>query len=97
MDGRRRALLALRVIEVSYRAALRGAPREGSSGQEWLGIARQRADELIDELESHLLKRGRPDPEVALRIRIVRRGIREADLHARGVVGGGERPEDRVG
>ncbi len=87
--NKRRALLALRAIDVSYRSAIRHAPASGSQQQEWLGHARQRAEQLLNALEGQLLKED-VDPEVALQLRVVRDSIRRADDGAWG--GAGERP-----
>jgi hypothetical protein len=71
-----RALLAIRTIDVTYRAALRHAPTEpGERQEDWLGSARQQAERLLNELESRLLVH-RMDPEVQLQLRIARENIR---------------------
>jgi hypothetical protein len=53
--NKRRALLALRSIDVSYRSAIHRAPASGPRQQEWLGYARQRAEQLLNALEAQLL------------------------------------------
>ena len=81
--NKRRALLALRSIDVSCRSAIRHAPASGPRQQEWLGYARQRAEQLLNTLEAQLLKEG-VDSEIALQLRVVRGSIRRADNGAWG-------------
>jgi hypothetical protein len=81
--NRHRALLALRTIDVSYRSALRHAPTGGPRQHEWLGSARQRAEQALNLLESQLHSAGPHDPEVLLQFRIVRENVRRADDGAR--------------
>jgi hypothetical protein len=81
--NKRRALLALRSIDVSYRSAIHHAPASGPRQQEWLGYARQRAEQLLNALEAQLLKED-VDAEVALQLRVVRDSIRRADAGAWG-------------
>lgn len=76
--NKRRALLALRSIDVSYRSAIRHAPASGPRQQEWLGYARQRAEQLLNALEGQLLQDAL-DPEIELQLRVVRDSIRRAD------------------
>ena len=85
-----RLLLNIRTIDVSYRSALRHAPREGLEQQEWLGAARQRAEQMLNALESRVLRHGPLDPRAAMQLRVVRERIRRADQEARGVADGGE-------
>ena len=83
--GRDRLLLNLRTIDVSYRSALRHAPRSGLEQQEWLGLARQRADQMLNALEARALRAGEVDAPAALDFRVVRERIRLADAMARGL------------
>jgi hypothetical protein len=82
---RDRLLLNIRTIDVSYRSALRHAPASGLAQQEWLGAARQRAEQMLNALESRVLRTGPVDPPAALQFRIVRERIRLADAVARGL------------
>jgi hypothetical protein len=68
--NRHRILLAIRAIDVSYRSAIRHAPPAGPKRQEWLGHARQRAEQLLDGPESQL-PHDEVDAEVSAQLRVV--------------------------
>lgn len=89
--NRHRILLAIRAIDVSYRSAIRHAPPAGSKRQEWLGHARQRAEQLLDGLESQL-PHVEVDAEVSAQLRVVRDNIRRSDERAWGGATSGDDP-----
>jgi len=98
MDERRRTLLNLRVIRITYESAIRGASKlDHAHAQERLGQARQAAEHLLNSIESRLLARGAIDAEIRLQLRVARDAIARADRRARGVREVGERPTDQTG
>lgn len=77
--NQQRVLLALRTIDVSYRSAIRHAPADGDARYEWLSGARQRAERILNSLESQLLAEGPLPPQIRLELRIVRENVRRSN------------------
>lgn len=76
----RRQRLAIRTIVTSFSSGLSHAPPVSPERERWLSQMQQRAERLLDELESRFLILGPIAPEIQLEIRVARAAIRNPEL-----------------